>query len=166
VIAVESGEITTASEGRVQAQYVLTEDQITPDGVLVARDPGIGITLWKVAGPLVATQTTVEGLYPGDTWSGRTVTWTRERCRGGRLTVTLSSDPNLFDEDQVVTATVGGRKAGGVRISPAGTAELPVRIKPVNGTCRVVFRVAKTRVPGGGDRRVLGAHFSTFGYQP
>ena len=166
VISEDSGEITTVAGGRVQAQYVLTEDQITPDGVLVARDPGIGITLWRVSGLLVATQTTIEGLYPGDTWSGRTVTWTRERCRGGLLTVALSSDPNLFDEDQTVTATVGGRTAGSVRISPAGTAQLPVRIRPVNGTCRVVFQVAKTRVPGGGDRRVLGAHFNTFGYQP
>lgn len=162
----ETGEIRTAEGERVEARYVLTEDAITPDGVLVARDPGIGITLWQVDGPLVATATEVEGLYPNDTWSGREVTWTRERCRGGLLTVGLSSDPNLFDEDQLVTAFVGGEVAGRVRIAPVGTAELRVRTVPEDGTCRVVFRVDKTRVPGGGDDRELGAHFETFGYRP
>jgi hypothetical protein len=162
----ETGELRTTDGERVEAEYVLTEDAITPDGVVVARDPGIGITLWRVGGPLVATATTVEGLYPNDTWSGREVTWTRERCRGGTLTVGLSSDPNLFDEDQIVTALVGGEAAGRVRIAPAGTAELRVRTVPEDGTCRVVFRVARTKVPGGGDDRPLGAHFETFGYRP
>ena len=166
VIDPKTGEIRTRDSRRVQARYVLTEDQITPDGVPIARDAGIGITLWRVAVPLVATATTIEGRYPNDTWSGRTVTWTRERCRGGTLTVGLSSDPNLFDEYQVVTATVGGTVASRARINPSGTAQLPVRLRPENGTCRVVFRVAKTKVPGGGDDRELGAHFNTFGYTP
>ena len=151
---------------RIEARYVLTEDVITPDGVVVARDPGIGITLWRVSGPLVATSTKVEGLYPNDTWSGRTVTWTRERCRGGTLTVALSSDPNLFEQDQIVTAFVGGQVAGRARITPAGTAELRVPLQPESGTCRVRFGVAKTKTPGGGDDRELGAHFNTFGYSP
>jgi hypothetical protein len=162
----ETGEIRTTDGEPVEAEYVLTEDAITPDGVVGARDPGIGITLWRVDGPLVATATVVEGLYPNDTWSGREVTWTRERCRGGTLTVGLSSDPNLFDEDQLVTAFVGGEVAGRARIAPAGTAELRVRTVPEDGTCRVVFRVARTKMPGGGDDRELGAHFETFGYDP
>ena len=162
----ETGEIRTTGGERVDARYVLTEDAITPDGVVIARDPGIGITLWRVDGPLVATATEVEGLYPNDTWSGREVTWTRERCRGGLLTVGLSSDPNLFDEDQLVTALVGGEVVGRARIAPVGTAELRVRTVPENGTCRVDFRVGETRVPGGGDDRVLGAHFETFAYTP
>ena len=82
----------------------LTEDKIAPDGELLARDHGLGITLWRISGPLVATATVVEGLYPNDTWSGDEVTWTGERCRGGTLTVGLSSDPDLFQEDQLVTA--------------------------------------------------------------
>lgn len=162
----QTGEIRTTAGERVEAQYVLTEDAITPDGVVVARDPGIGITLWQVDGPLVATATEVNGLYANDTWSGREVTWTRERCRGGTLTVGLSSDPNLFDEDQIVTAFVRGEVAGRARIAPAGSALLRVRTVPVDGTCRVVFRVARTKVPGGGDSRELGAHFNTFGYRP
>jgi hypothetical protein len=37
-----------------------------------------------------------------------------------------------------------------------------VRTVPEGGACRVVFRVARTKVPGGGDDRELGAHFDTF----
>ena len=165
----ESGQIRTTDGRPVEARYVLTEDAISPDGIVLARDPGIGLTLWRTAGPLVATATQVEGLYPNDTWSGRTgrtVTWTRERCRGGTLTVTLSSDPNLFDQDQVVTATVAGRIADHTVIKPTGIGRLRVRTVPVEGTCRVVFRVALTKVPGGADRRELGAHFKTFDYRP
>jgi hypothetical protein len=161
-----TGEIRTTDGTRVSARYVLTEDVISPDGVVVARDPGIGLTLWRVSGPLVATATRIEGLYPGDTWSGRTVTWTRERCRGGTLTVSVSSDPALFVDDQIVTATMAGKGVGHTRIAPTGTAQLRLRPRPVHGTCRVDFRVARTKVPGGGDDRELGAHFNTFDYRP
>jgi hypothetical protein len=162
-----TGEIRTVDgKRRVRARYVLTEDVISPDGVVVARDPGIGVTLWRVSGPLIATATKVEGLYPGDTWSGSTVTWTRERCRGGTLTVSLASDPQLFDDDQVVTASVAGEVVRRARIAPTGTARLRIEPKPNRGTCRVVFRVARTKVPGSGDDRELGAHFNTFDYRP
>jgi hypothetical protein len=161
-----TGEIRTVAGERVDTRYLLAEDVVSPDGVVVARDPGIGLTLWRVAGTLVATATRIEGRYPGDTWSARTVTWTRERCRGGTLTVSLSSDPQLFDDDQVVSASVAGKVVGRARIAPAGTAQLRVRPRPERGTCRVVFRVARTKVPGGGDARELGAHFNTFDYRP
>ena len=161
-----TGEIRTMDGTRIAPRYVLTEDVISPDGVVVARDPGIGLTLWRVSGALRATATRIEGLYPGDTWSGRTVTWTRERCRGGTLTVALSSDPLLFDDDQIVTAIVAGKVVGRVRVQPVGTGQLRVRLRPERGTCRVVFRVARTKIPGGGDDRELGAHFNTFDYRP
>jgi hypothetical protein len=161
-----TGAIRTTAGERIDPQYLLAEDAVSPDGVVLARDPGIGLTLWRVASPLVATATRIEGLYPGDTWSGRTVTWTRERCRGGTLTVSLSSDPQLFDDDQIVTASVAGKVVGRARIAPMSTARLRVRPTPERGTCRVVFRVAQTQVPGGGDDRELGAHFNTFDYRP
>ena len=162
-----SGELRTADGGRVKARYLLAEDRISPDGVVVARDPGTGLTLWRVAGPLVATTTQVEGLYPSDTWSGPTVTWTRERCRGGHLTVVLTSDPNLYHENQVVTAFVNGKGAGRASVAPYGIEGLRVRTVPDDdGTCRVVFRMAKTKVPGGSDPRPLGAHFRAFDYRP
>jgi len=166
VIDEATGEIRTAAGEHVDTRYLLAEDAVSPDGVVLARDPGIGLTLWRVAGALVATATRIEGRYPGDSWSGRTVTWTRERCRGGTLTVSLSSDPNLFDDDQIVTASVAGTVVGRAQIAPTGTAQLRVRPRPERGTCRVVFRVARTKIPGGGDDRELGAHFNTFDYRP
>jgi hypothetical protein len=166
VIDEATGAIRTTAGERVDARYLLAEDAVSPDGVVVARDPGIGLTLWRVAGTLVATATRIEGRYPGDTWSGRSVTWTRERCRRGTLTVSLSSDPMLFDDDQIVTASVAGKVVGRKRIAPVGTAQLRVPLTPVRGTCQVVFRVAQTKVPGSGDDRELGAHFNTFDYRP
>lgn len=166
VVDSDTGIIRTPDGERIDAEYLVLEDRITPEGVPVARDSGIGLTLWEVDAPLVATATLIEGLYPNDTWSGREVTWTRKRCRGGTLEVGLTSDPNLYDEVQVVRAYVGGELADVARISPAGTAELEVRVEPEDDTCRVRFEVAKTRVPGGGDQRELGAHFKPFNWYP
>jgi 4-amino-4-deoxy-L-arabinose transferase-like glycosyltransferase len=166
VVDEKTGQIRTVDGRRIEARYVITEDAISPDGTVVARDPGKGLTLWRASGPLVATSTEVAGRYPNDTWSGRTVTWTRKRCRGGTLTVSLASDPHLFDENQLVTARVGGEVVGRATITPIGTAQLRVPLTPQRGTCRVVFQVAKTQVPGNGDDRELGAHFNTFGYRP
>jgi hypothetical protein len=124
------------------------------------------VTLWKVRQPLVVTKTDLKGRYD-DTWSGRTVTWTRERCRGGTLIVSVSSDPKLFDENQDITAEVGGTVVRRISVEPTGSAQLHVPLQPdERGTCRVVFRVAKTKVPGDGDNRELGAHFNGFDYRP
>jgi hypothetical protein len=159
------GTYRTAEGEALRGPYVLADDSVAPDGVAVARDPGRGMTLWRVDGPLVATATRIEGLYPGDTWSGKSVTWTRERCRGGKLVATIASDPALFREDQIVTASIGGRSVAHARVAPTGKRTLTIRTRPDHGTCRVVFEVARTRVPGRGDTRELGAHFSFF-YRP
>jgi len=145
----------------VRVQYVLAADAA---GTPVARDPGTGVTLFRVDGPLVVP-THVSGLYPNDTWSGRSVTYTRTHCSGGRLSVTLGSDPSLFTRAQIVTASERGRVVGRARIAPAGTAELVVPLHPTASVCTVRFLVARTAVPGHGDTRTLGAHF-TFAYTP
>ena len=140
--------------------YVLAPDAA---GTVVARDPGIGVTLFRVDGPLVLP-THVGGLYPNDTWSGRRVTYTRTHCTGGHVTVALGSDPALFTGPQVVTAREQGRVVGRARIDPAGTAQLVVPLRPVDSVCTVRFDVARTAVPGHGDPRRLGAHFFSFDY--
>jgi hypothetical protein len=161
----KTGEIRTATGERVDLPYLITEDVISPDGVALEHDP-VGVTLWKVQQPLVVTKTNLKGRYD-DTWSGKTVTWTRERCRGGTLIVSVSSDPKLFDEDQDITAEIDGEVVRRISVEPAGSAELHVPLRPdEEGTCRVVFRVAKTKVPGDGDNRELGAHFNGFDYRP
>ena len=159
------GSYRTTTGEAIRGPYVLVHDSIAPDGVPVARDPGRGMTLWRIDGPLIATTTTVEGIYPGDTWSGRRVTWTRKRCSGGTLMTTISSDPNLFRDDQLVTASIGGRVVARASVGPTEKRILAIRTQPSHGDCRIVFEVARTRVPGGGDTRELGAHFSFF-YRP
>ena len=79
------------------------------------------------------------------------MTYTRRRCeRGGRLTVDLSSDHDLFLEPQTVVARSNGGVVGRVRAC-AGTprrAERPGRARlPARRDCRVVYTVSPTAIP-------------------
>jgi hypothetical protein len=112
----------------------------------------------------------VTGIDPGGTWSRRNVTYTRVDCTGGRLDVTLSSDPSLYHSNQTVTARESGAVVGSATIAPTATVALNVPLKPSGGRCIVNFETAKTLVParvekGSTDTRPLGAHF-TFAYAP
>jgi hypothetical protein len=165
------GRLVTADGKVVRARYVLADGSQDIEGRPIARDPRIGLQVYRTVGPLVVP-TRITGLYPADTWSGRRVTYTRVDCVGGRLSVLLGSDPNLFRSPQIVTARVAGRIVGRARIAPAGQARLvvPVHTGP-NGRCRVDFTVSRTKVPaevvrGSADDRPLGAHFLRFDYHP
>ena len=48
--------------------------------------------------PAEVSAVRISGLYPNDTWSGRTVTYVRRLCERGRLSVSLSGDAGLFVE--------------------------------------------------------------------
>jgi Dolichyl-phosphate-mannose-protein mannosyltransferase len=152
----------------VSASYLLTDGSAAVVGHPVASDPRIGVTLYRVDGPIVLL-TAVHGVYP-DTWAGKRVTYLRRRCSGGRLTVTLGSDPALFSTDQVVTASEYGAAAGQARVPPSANAQQPVSLTiPLasrGGACSVVFTVQRTKVPGPKDMRSLGAHFLGFAYKP
>ena len=168
-----TGEVTFADGTPVLDRFLLVDSSFEPDGEPLATDEGWGITLWRVRAPLVSA-VRVDGLYPNDTWSGETVTYTRRRCRPGTLTALLSSDPSLFAEPQTVVARSQGRVVGRVQVGPYGRAHLRVPIAPAAGTtvCRVVYTVDPTAVPaeipGGAnpDPRELGAHFDRFFYEP
>jgi hypothetical protein len=152
------------ADGPVRAQFVLADGSVDVAGRPIARDPRIGLVLYRTRGPVVVL-TKVEGLYPNDTWSAKNVTYTRVACPGGRLSVLLASDPSLFRRPQVVVA----RSAGVVRtamIAPAGQSRLTVPLRRgAGGVCRVQFAVARTAVPGPTDPRPLGAHFLRFDYR-
>ncbi len=165
VVRRADGRVIDGGRRVVDATYALVDGSVDLEGQVVAEDPGIGLRLYRVDGPLVLP-TSVKGLY-ADTWSGSTVIYRRLDCPGGSLTVGLGSDASLFTRDQVVVASIGGREAGRARIAPAGTAELTVPLEPsAAGVCVVRFDVARTAVPGGGDPRRLGAHFVSFRYRP
>ena len=168
-----TGDVTLPGGKPVTDRYLLADSSFEPDGEPLARDKGWGITLWRVNPPLVSA-VRIDGLYPNDTWSGKTVKYVRRRCAPGRLSVVLSSDPSLFLEPQTVVARSGGRVVGRVRLRPVGSAVLGIPVAPSPGTdeCRVVFTVTPTAVPadvtGGAnpDPRELGAHFNRFVYKP
>ncbi len=174
----DDGIVRRGDGSPVTARWALLDGSVTPNGVAIARDYGLGTTLWLLDGPLAST-TKVEGLYPGDTWSGPDVTYTKRSCTLGTLAVPLSSDPSLFpDGSQTVTAVSKGVVDGkaverqtGVEFSSDETPTLRVGLVPDGDTCVVRFTVAPTAVPadvipGNVDRRELGAHFNGFTVEP
>lgn len=167
-----TGRVTLPDGAAVRDRFLLADSSFEPDGRALASDKGWGVTLWRVNSPLVSA-VRVDGLYPNDTWSGKTVTYLRRRCARGRLTVSLSSDPSLFLAPQTVIARSNGAVVGRVQFEPEGRAVLSVPVSPVLGTsdCRVVYTVVPTAVPadvirGNTDPRELGAHFNRFVYKP
>ena len=126
------------------------------------------------AQPAEVSPVRIDGLYPNDTWSGRTVTYLRRPCEQGRLSVSLSGDASLFVEPTRVVARSNGAVVGRVRFRPEGRAVLSLPVSPPAGSsdCRVIFTVMPTAVPAwvtagsNPDLRVLGAHFNRFVYRP
>ncbi len=167
-----TGAVTLPDGEPVRDRFLLADSSFEPDGSPIAQDKGWGVTLWRVRTPLVSA-VKIDGLYPNDSWSGDEVTYLRRRCRPGRLTVSLSSDPSLFLEPQTIVARSNG-SVGRMRLRPDGRAALSVAVRPEPGTseCRVVYTVSPTAVPeevtGGAnpDPRELGAHFNRFVYKP
>jgi hypothetical protein len=105
------------------------------------------------------------GLYPGDLWSGRRVTYTRRRCSGGHVDVRLASDPGLYSTVQTVTASEAGRPVARVAVAPTAHVRLRVPLRPkASGVCVVDFTTSELRVParvhpGSRDARALGVRF-------
>jgi hypothetical protein len=126
------------------------------------------------AQPAEVSAVRISGLYPNDTWSGKTVRYVRRRCVPGRLSISLSSDAGLFFKPTVVVARSNGAVVGRVRLRPEGRAVLSFPVSPPAGSsdCRVIYTVTPTAVPAkvtagsNPDPRVLGAHFNRFVYRP
>ncbi len=162
-----TGAVRTAGGAPVRLAYLLTDGSVDPNAAPVARDAQLGMTVWKVDGPLVLAKTTKQGLYPGDSWSGRAVIWTREHCGGGTLTLSLTGDAQLLPDGSTVTASSGQR----VRVVPNEIATLRVPLTAKKRICSARFVVSPTAVPskvipGSTDSRVLGVHFNAFAYAP
>jgi len=160
------GTLVTAA-GRVPVvRYAVSYADIA--GTVLERDPGIGLALYRVDGPLVIL-TRVDGVYP-DSWGGRKVSYRRNRCSGGTLTVRLGTDEHLFTRPQLVTAREEGRVVADVLVVPGAQPTLEVPLSPdAAGKCVVDFTAAITRVParvqpGSTDTRRLGAHYFAFDY--
>jgi len=168
-----TGSVTLPGRKPVLDRYVVADSSFEPDGKPLARDSGWGITLWRVKPPLISA-VRIDGLYPNDTWSGKTVTWVRRRCEPGHLLVFVTSDDRLFFAPQTIVARTNRGDVTSVKLAPDGHTVLNVPVSPMKATgrCRVDFTVMPTAVPArvspgeSTDRRVLGAHFNRFLYQP
>ncbi|MGN6799751.1 MAG: hypothetical protein ACTHKS_16540 [Gaiellaceae bacterium] len=160
------GTLVTGSGHVPVVRYAVSYADIA--GTVLERDPGIGLALYRVDGPLVVL-TRVDGVYP-DSWGGRRVSYRRNRCAGGTLTVRLGTDEHLFTRPQLVTAREAGRVVADVLIAPGQQPTLRVPLQPdPAGKCVVDFTAATTRVPahvqpGSTDTRRLGAHYFAFDY--
>ncbi|MDQ3823789.1 MAG: glycosyltransferase family 39 protein [Actinomycetota bacterium] len=168
-IAHRDGLLRDSAGRTIRAEYVLTDEYVPLAGRVVARDRQKGMLLLRTPGPLRATHV-VSGLYPGDTWSRRTVTYERLRCRGGAVAVAVMTDGHLFPRGQAIRARRGRVVVATTRIEPdtPTTLTVPLRRGP-GGRCRVDFVVSPTAVPaqvlpGSTDTRRLGAHFGRFLY--
>lgn len=159
----ETGYLVKPNDGVAQADYAYTDGSVALDGDPVARDERLGLTLYRTNGPLVSL-TSVEGVY-NDQWSQPEVRYRRLRCEGGTLSVTLESDPGLFDEPQRVIASGGDRRVVAT-IPPGRSVRVSVPLRAVDRVCEARFEISPTRAPGGGDTRELGTHFRAFDYEP
>jgi hypothetical protein len=160
------GVLRRADGSPLTDRYLVTDASLELDGHALARDVPLGLTLWRVAGPVAhKVEVSWTGLYPNDTWSGPTVNYVRRHCSPGVLQVALHSDATLFDRPQSVVASVAGRPVARVRFQAPDSGVLRVPLKPEGGVCRVRFDVSPTAVPGGGDSRRLGVHFDAFNFE-
>jgi hypothetical protein len=150
------GRFTAA--GRPVAVADLLSDTSEPwAGRLIGADPKKALVLLRVDGPLRLRYLT-DGIYD-DSWSGAHALYRGFDCGGGTLSVLLGSDPKLYADDQHVSASVAGSVVARIAVPPARTVVMRV---PLHGACVVHFTVARTKVPGPGDRRHLGVRFLGF----
>ena len=154
------------TEGRtVRAEYVLTDQDSLIAGTPVAEDPGAGMTLYKVGGPLRVKQR-VDGLYP-DRWAGGSVHYVRHDCRPGTLVVRVNTEPELRQGRPVtIDAVSKGGERGSVVLRPGQwSGRLLVPLRPRQGICDIDFTIspiASALHLGAGDTRELGARFESF----
>ena len=154
---------TGALYPHARAEYALTDEAVPLAGKVVARDEPKHMLLLRVDGPLRVTQL-VDGVYP-DTWSAAQVRYTRLRCSGGSVSVTVSSDPHLFHRPQTLTAI--STRLRRFRLLPTQVRTIRVPLRPMPGRrCVADFTVSPLAVPGKGDTRALGLHFDRFVYSP
>jgi len=155
--------------GAARADYVLADDAARVAGTLIARDERKGVALYRSEGrPRLADR--VEGVF-ADEWSQPVFTYTRFRCRGGRVVVTVESDGSLFRVPQQIAAIAGGG-SGVVTIQRGSGGRLTGVLAPdSSGRCRAVFAVRPTAVPanvqrGSADERRLGILVRSVEYRP
>lgn len=165
----ETGTIEGPDGRSVRTEYALADRSVDLAGSEVASDPVLHTGLYRVGGDLrLAGQ--LSGVYP-DAWIGAEATYTRWRCRGGSLRVTVASWPGLFEKAQTVAVEAGNRVVGKVRVPPSGVGRsVSVPLSPSQGRCVLRLHVSQTAVPatvlGVPDSREIGVRLNGADYEP
>jgi hypothetical protein len=153
----------------VRAQYVLTDRSLKVAGQTIAKDPGVGMVLYRVGGPIRLVVRELDGVYP-DTWSGPAVGYTRYPCVSGTLSVVVEGYAKLQTRPITVVARSAGRVLR-VVVPPNDTERtLAIPLRPENKLCKAAFSISPTVVPanvlGGPDKRELGVRFRRVTFHP
>jgi hypothetical protein len=158
----------TAAKRPVRARYVLADPTMVIAGTPIARDQGLGVTVYRVGGPIVV-RGQLTGIYP-DLWSTASAAYTEYGCTGGTLQVRLTSDPHSHPFPQTIVATVAGKRY--VKVARPGHFGIPftLPVVPKDHTCAVSYSISPTAVPDqtihNGDTRALGIRFVRVTYRP
>jgi hypothetical protein len=164
-----TGDVRAGDGASVQADYALADPEVEVSGQEVARDPLTGLVLYRLPGDRVRIRARAVGVYP-DSWTGAEASYTLWACRGGRLTLGVASQKDLFTTPQTVLALSGGRTVGKLRIRPGEEKSLTVPVRSEDGHCSVTLHVSPTAVPaqvlGTPDTRALGVRLTRFDYRP
>jgi len=151
----------------VRAQYVLTDKSLNVAGRVVAQDPGLGMALYRVGGPIRLIGR-LDGVYP-DSWSGPTVGYSRQPCVSGTLSVVLAGYARLQPRPVTVVARSADRVVR-IVVPATGHRTLAIPLRPRNEFCQVAFSISPTAVPaqvlGGTDTRELGIRFRRVTFRP
>jgi hypothetical protein len=152
----------------VSAQYVLTDKSLKVAGRVIASDPGLGMMLYRVGGPIRLIVRELDGVYP-DLWSGPTAGYTRYPCVRGTLWVVLAGYAKLEPRPVTVVARSAGRVLTTV-VPPGGRRTVAIPLRPTNKLCQVAFSISPTVIPaqvlGGADKRELGILFKRVTFRP
>jgi hypothetical protein len=161
----------------VNERYVLASASVEIAGKRIASDPEKQLVLYRITPPARIT-TQIVGLYPTKPgalpWSRGHVSWIRSQCRGGSLSVRVSSDSQLFRDTTQTLTVVGTTAARTLRLPPTTEGRrVALPLTAAHGACRVDFSISPTRVPAryprlhSSDTRPLGLHFEIpFRYTP
>jgi hypothetical protein len=152
----------------IRAQYVLTDKSLKVAGQVIASDPGLGMLLYRVGGPIRLIVRELDGVYP-DSWSGPTAGYTRYPCVSGTLSVVLAGYVRLQPRPVTVVARSAGRVLRAV-VPAGGVRTLAIPLQPRNKFCHAAFSISPTVVPahvlGGADTRELGIRFKRVTFRP
>jgi len=168
VIIDGQGNVTDRAGNPLTLPYVLSDGSVHLEGEVIATDAPRNMFVMRTHGTLRATESTT-GIM-GDQWSGAEFSYTRYRCSGGSVLLTLASDAHLHPTPITVTPYVGDAALPVITVSPTGTTTALTKLVPADGACAVRYVVTPTAVPalvvGGPDTRALGVLVLNVSYRP